>query len=197
MQFELFSVCSPEKLEYQRIRNLKRVEYSKKYNKAYIGNRIAEGKCIGCGSVPVPGIQRCAQCRDYLAEKRKELLSIGVCPMHGQALLPGFKSKCAKCINVRRFKKFHVSQETYEKMLRDQNYSCAICRKPFIKETYIDHDHSCCSGDKSCGKCIRGLLCIFCNSGLGFFKDNLESLDTASQYIRNSKIMLDIKERTC
>jgi len=35
-----------------------------------------------------------------------------------------------------------------------------------------DHDHVCCSGKKSCGKCLRGLLCHGCNTKLGALENN-------------------------
>ena len=36
----------------------------------------------------------------------------------------------------------------------------------------VDHDHACCpEGGRSCGKCIRGLLCMECNKYLGFYEN--------------------------
>jgi hypothetical protein len=47
----------------------------------------------------------------------------------------------------------------------------------------IDHDHSCCpvplSGvSRSCGKCVRGLLCVRCNTWLGWLEKYAESART-------------------
>lgn len=45
------------------------------------------------------------------------------------------------------------------------------CQNPGCKATEnlaIDHDHSCCPGNDSCGNCVRGVLCRGCNIVLGW-----------------------------
>jgi|SRR5208282_4618848 len=42
---------------------------------------------------------------------------------------------------------------------------CAICHRPFTESPHVDHDHSHCSGRFGCERCLRGLLCKFCNNG--------------------------------
>lgn len=39
----------------------------------------------------------------------------------------------------------------------------------------MDHDHACCADkNKSCGKCVRGLLCHNCNIALGHIERRLQ-----------------------
>lgn len=79
---------------------------------------------------------------------------------------------------------FGLSPEDFESMQASQNNACAICRVIFERTPHIDHNHACCVGKKSCGKCIRGLLCHHCNAGLGNFKDTIELLLKAIQYLQ-------------
>lgn len=60
------------------------------------------------------------------------------------------------------------------------------CSIPSCKSTEmlrIDHDHSCCDGPRSCGRCVRGWLCHKCNSALGFVRDNPEILKDLGTYL--------------
>ena len=84
--------------------------------------------------------------------------------------------------------RFGLSLEDYDAMLAEQGGGCAICgtTEPGGRhDTFfpVDHDHACCPGDKSCGKCLRGLLCAKCNLGLGAFDDDPDRLMSAVAYL--------------
>ncbi len=80
---------------------------------------------------------------------------------------------------------FNLTEIEYAEMLAKQNGVCAICHRvcPTGKSLAVDHDHACCPGNKSCGKCVRGLLCSSCNTALGLFKDDPERLVAAATYL--------------
>jgi len=81
----------------------------------------------------------------------------------------------------RRFKKHNLKKEDYDLMLKKYNDKCWICKESDAK--HIDHDHKCCIGDYSCGKCIRGLLCSNCNTAIGLLKDDEIKIKQALKYI--------------
>jgi Recombination endonuclease VII len=78
-----------------------------------------------------------------------------------------------------------LTVEQFQELLDKQDNLCAICRIPNRFTLQVDHDHSCCPGTYSCGRCIRGLLCISCNRAIGLFKDNPAMLKQAIAYLEN------------
>jgi hypothetical protein len=83
---------------------------------------------------------------------------------------------------------YNVSSEWYESKLKEYRYSCEICGLSVQEGDYttltVDHDHSCCDGKtRSCGLCVRGLLCMACQTGLASFKDKTTSLHRAIEYL--------------
>ena len=71
-----------------------------------------------------------------------------------------------------------IPKERYEALLQAQNYSCAICginAEESKNGLAVDHNHA---TDQ-----VRGLLCMRCNVGLGYFKDNINSLNEAVNYL--------------
>lgn len=71
-------------------------------------------------------------------------------------------------------------------ILEIQGGTCAICQRATgaTKHLSIDHDHACCPGPISCGKCVRGLLCGPCNRGvLGHLRDDPAALQRAIDYL--------------
>lgn len=83
---------------------------------------------------------------------------------------------------------YHITFEDYNRILAEQGGVCAICRtKPPEKRLAVDHDHRCCPKrgqvNRSCGKCVRGLLCTPCNVSLGALKNDPTIFRLAIEYI--------------
>ncbi len=47
----------------------------------------------------------------------------------------------------------------------------------------VDHDHKCCPGGRSCGKCVRGILCNSCNVALALVNDDMDRLRGLIEYL--------------
>jgi hypothetical protein len=72
-------------------------------------------------------------------------------------------------------------------MYQEQGGRCSICLKG--TDLVVDHDRKCCSESKSCGSCIRGLICDLCNRGLGYFHDSPDSLVRAASYLEHAPVL--------
>jgi hypothetical protein len=75
-----------------------------------------------------------------------------------------------------------IDLAAFNALLEKQGGACAICGRDDVV-LHVDHDHECCPGRRSCGQCIRGLLCFHCNGLLGMAKDRLDLLEGAAMYL--------------
>lgn len=87
------------------------------------------------------------------------------------------------------YSRHHISEEDFYKLLNKYDGKCYACRENTA--TCIDHDHSCCPSAYSCGSCIRGMLCNWCNSALGHSGDSVQKLYKLIDYLTASSITVD------
>lgn len=80
---------------------------------------------------------------------------------------------------------YKLTPEQYNQMLVNQNNNCLMCDKPLdlTINNPVDHDHKCCEGGKSCGKCVRGILHDRCNRMLEYIEHYPELIDPAKVYL--------------
>jgi hypothetical protein len=84
---------------------------------------------------------------------------------------------------VWHLKRYGITLEEWTFVWLKQGKRCAICGTRRPKKVrgkrdgwQVDHDHA-------TGK-FRGILCLLCNLGLGYFKDNPKSLRKAVLYLK-------------
>lgn len=85
---------------------------------------------------------------------------------------------CTKHKHIMR--KYTLTKERLLELFTDPH--CHNPRCDIVDNLHVDHDHSCCEGSKSCGKCVRGLLCSGCNIALGVIREDFERLRGLIEY---------------
>ena len=89
-----------------------------------------------------------------------------------------------------KLRSYGLTEEQYDRMADEQGGVCWLCAKPNQNgmPLAIDHDHACCPGRGSCGRCVRKLLCNKCNGALGMLNDDVDLLLAAVLYLEEMKI---------
>ena len=87
--------------------------------------------------------------------------------------------------NTNLKKLYGITVDEYESMYESQNGVCLICKQKeslmengLLRSLSVDHDHI---TDE-----VRGLLCNACNRGLGLFRDNIDALNNAIEYLKQN-----------
>jgi len=110
------------------------------------------------------------------------------CPRHRNRII----------LAAHSLRKHHVPAELYAEWLTAHPGTCDGCGANIGVGACIDHNHRCCPGVYSCGRCIRGLLCRRCNTGLGWIEGLARDgrLDPLLAYMsrtngRNGTVLVD------
>lgn len=95
---------------------------------------------------------------------------------------------CRTCRTANRARTtYGLTAEAYEGLLLDHGGGCFLCSRQNSRGTQkslsIDHNHACCPGPRSCGECVRGLLCDDCNLAIGFLRDDVELVKRLVLYL--------------
>jgi hypothetical protein len=83
-------------------------------------------------------------------------------------------------------RKFNLSPEQYDIMSKAQKNVCAICQEKCETEMNLAVDHC-----HTTGK-IRGLLCKNCNTAIGLFKEDIDNMLRAIEYIKSHKLFEEV-----
>lgn len=91
----------------------------------------------------------------------------------------------------RLWEHYKLTVDDYYNILDAQGGGCGICGTldpDFWHGRFnVDHNHACCPGSRSCGFCVRGLLCHCCNSGIGHLRDDIRVLTLATNYLERTR----------
>lgn len=93
----------------------------------------------------------------------------------------GKQARCKPCRKMDRVRrKYGLTREQYDLMLWSQDNQCVTCTSEFSSSIspVVDHCHK-------TGK-VRGLLCSNCNTALGLFNDNVDTMQRAREYVARS-----------
>lgn len=90
---------------------------------------------------------------------------------------------------------YKITLSQRDSIWENQKRKCPVCHKDLdYKDIVVDHDHKCCPGERSCGKCIRGLLHNRCNRGLGIFYDSIQQMEMAIIYLKLPHIIFPLEK---
>jgi hypothetical protein len=80
-----------------------------------------------------------------------------------------------------RLVRYCLTPEQFAALVATQGGGCAACGT--TDTLTVDHDHSCCPGRVTCGRCVRGALCDRCNSVLGYCQESVATLLAMVAYL--------------
>lgn len=122
---------------------------------------------------PVDGMQCCYRCKQDkpLSEFYKD-----------KGVPTGRATTCKNCVNKKNSDNYYsshwgIDDVIIKQKLESQNGKCVICGQE--NKLVLDHNHD--------THVIRDFLCNFCNTGLGYLKNNESIIANAAEYLKRHR----------
>jgi hypothetical protein len=94
------------------------------------------------------------------------------------------QSSCRKCESIATKKSKYGLSDNQVQELQSTEGTCFLCRR--LKPLVVDHDHECCSGERTCGDCVRATICYGCNRRLT--RTSEQWILNAAKYIESNRL---------
>ena len=149
-----------------------KVCFRKRSNAGYRGRRASAGYTVR-ERIEVPdGYKYCPRC-----ESAKPVERFHRAPKQSG----GRASWCAECKlardkDTRFWRVYGITKERRDALIAEQGGVCAICRT--APAVHVDHDHV--------FGTVRGVVCFSCNVGIGHFRDDVQLMRRAIDYLETT-----------
>ena len=143
-------------------------------------------KCTKCLEVkPLEGFSRHSRGRNGLQSRCKHCFSA-----YGQSHrveIAARKKEHYQSHKIEIFeysikRKYGLTPVEYQALIANGCWACGT-----MEDLYVDHDHKCCPGKRTCGKCVRGCLCDRHNRALGNVNDSVDELTALVAYLTRTQ----------
>lgn len=167
----------------------------------------ASGTCNhpGCTTARVKHRRWCAEHQPRLANTRR-VISAGHCVICASAhnwyesvleanvrpdVRDFYRQVCSGCrrLDLPTIKRHSLDSAWAMRLITADR--CEMCSEPFSRSAggrpnrCVDHRHSCCDKQRTCGRCVRGIVCHRCNRDISGVETFIKSvgLDAVTTYL--------------
>lgn len=150
-------------------------------NKKWEDRNVKPKPCKECGLIFNPfcgGSKFCLDCTEKVKASRRKQHADYERARRAKDPIRQYKIKADWDLRT----KYGIDYDTYLEMEESQGKACAICGdkdpngRGVLRKFAVDHCHT-------TGK-VRGLLCAYCNTALGLFKENTDVMMLAIEYLK-------------
>lgn len=144
-------------------------------------------------------LKECPECHEikhvsaFNRHKGRKLDAAYHCKECKRAIDKRYRETAPEKIQNTKLKRLYgITKAEYDQILQEQGFKCAICESNESGSNWGDGKLHVDHVNLEKNKIVRGLLCSNCNTGLGKFRDQINLLEKAIEYLKKTHTLLEI-----